>query len=518
MTSRFYDAVVLGRSLGSLAAAALLARRDFRVLLLGQGERPQTYRFDGRALGRRTFSLLFASSPIWRRILHELAQSPQFRRRTEALDPMFMTLMPQKRLEFAPDVELFAREVDREFPEVRQIVDELYASIAQANALIDAAFDRDAVWPPGTLWERFETGRAAALLPLTGGERSTDLLAKFPSGHAFRDLVLLPAAFASNLAAPALELPALSLARLHGSWTRGVQALARAEDELVDFLVERIQAHGGVVELERRATSVHVKNGVAAGVVLDGDEEPTGASAILCNQWGESLAELSGGDGVTKAARKDWPRLTVEASRFVVSLVVKRGGLQSPLCSESFVLPGRRDPRRPLLHVQRHDASAITPGAPADEALLIAECLLPARGSLSLLEARQAVLATLREALPFLDQHLVLVDSPHDGLPLSDYSSGVKREIDRIHVTSTAPGGEGMERLWAVDPSGYRELSAEPVRGPIPNTFLVGKTVLPALGQEGELLAAVSAARIITQRDRARQRLRRQMWSKIETT
>ncbi|HVJ17497.1 MAG TPA: phytoene dehydrogenase [Polyangiaceae bacterium] len=518
MTSRFYDAVVLGRSLGSLTAAALLARRDFRVLLLGQGERPQLYRFDGRALGRRTFSLLFGSSPIWRRILHELAQSPQFRRRTEALDPMFCALMPNRRLEFAPDVELFAREVDREFPEVRQVVDELYASVAQANALIDAAFDRDAVWPPGTLWERFETGRAAALLPLTGGERSTDLLAKFPSGHPFRELVQLPAAFASNLAANALELPALPLARLHGSWTRGVQALARAEEELCDFLVERIRAHGGVVELDRRAASLHIKNGAAAGVVLDGDEEPTGASAVVCNQWGESLAELSGGEGITKSARKDWPRLTVEASRFVVSLVVKRSGLQSPLGRESFLLPARRDPRRPLVHLQRLDAAAVSPGAADDEVLLIAECLLPARGSLSLLEARQAVLSTLRESLPFLDQHLVLVDSPHDGLPLQDYSSGLRRDIDRIHVPGSAPAGEAMERLWAVDPAGYRELSGEPVRGPIPQTFLVGKTVLPALGQEGELLAAVSAARIITQRDRARQRLRRQMWSKIETT
>jgi len=518
VTSRFYDAVVLGRSLGSLAAAALLARRDFRVLLLGQGERPQFYHFDGRALGRRTFSLLFGTSPVWRRILHELAQSPQFRRRTEALDPMFLALLPGRRLEFAPDVELFAREVDREFPEVRQVVDELYSSIAQANALIDEAFDRDAVWPPGTLWERFETGRAAALLPLTGGERSTDLLAKFPSGHAFRDLVLLPAAFASNLASTALELPALPLARLHGSWTRGVQALVRAEEELVDFLVERVRAHGGVVQLERRAEALYIKNGAAAGVVLDGDEEPTGASAVLCNQWGEALAELSGGEGITKSARKDWPRLTVEASRFVVSLVVKRSGLQSPLAGESFILPARRDPRRPLVHLQRLDASAITPSANPDEVLLIAECLLPARGSLSLLEARQAVLSTLREALPFLDQHLILVDSPHDGLPLQDYSSGVKREIDRIHVASTAPNGEVMERQWAVDPAGYRELSGEPVRGPIPNTYLVGKTVLPALGQEGELMAAVSAARIITQRDRTRQRLRRQMWSKIETT
>ncbi|HEV8246522.1 MAG TPA: phytoene dehydrogenase, partial [Polyangiaceae bacterium] len=241
MTSRFYDAVVLGRSLGSLAAAALLARRDFRVLLLGQGERPQVYRFDSRVLCRRAFTLLFGTSPIWRRVLHELAQSPQFRRRTQSLDPMFGALLPSKRLEFAPDVELFAREVDREFPEVRQVVDELYASIAQINAVADAAFDRDAVWPPGTLWERFETSRAASLLPLAHATSRSDLLAKFPSGHAFRELVLFPAAFASNLACTALELPALAVARLHGSWTRGVQALARGEDELADFMIERIE-------------------------------------------------------------------------------------------------------------------------------------------------------------------------------------------------------------------------------------------------------------------------------------
>lgn len=516
MTSRFYDAVVLGRSLGSLAAAALLARRDFRVLVLGQGERPQTYRFDGRALCRRSFTPLFGTTPIWRRILHELAQSPQFRRRTTALDPMFVAMMPNKRVEFPPDVELFAREVDREFPEVRGVVDELYASIAQLNAHCDAAFDRDVVWPPGTLWERFETSRAAALLPL--GTGSADLLAKFPSGHTFRELVQVPAAFASNLAGAATPLPALAVARLHGSWTRGVQALARSEEELVEFLVERIEAHGGVVALERRAASLFIRNGAAAGVVLDGDEEPTGASAVLCNQWGELLAELSGGEGITKAARKDWPRLTPEASRFVVSLIVKKAALQSPLASEAFLFPGKRDPRRPLVHLQRMDERAQAPGASSDETLLVAECLLPTRGALSLLEARAAVMSTLRESLPFLDEHLVLVDSPHDGLPLNDHTSGVKRDIDRIHVTGTAPGAEPMERQWAVDPPGYRDLSGEPVRGPIPNTYLVGKTVLPALGQEGELLAAVSAARIITQRDRTRQKLRRQMWSKIETT
>jgi hypothetical protein len=41
---------------------------------------------------------------------------------------------------------------------------------------------------------------------------------------------------------------------------------------------------------------------------------------------------------------------------------------------------------------------------------------------------------------------------------------------------------------------------------------------LPALGQEGEVIAGASVARIITRKDRARQRMRHQMWSRAETS
>lgn len=520
MTIRHYDVIVLGRSLGALATAALLARRDFRVLLLGQGQRGQTYRFDRRTLCRRTFTLLGGSSPVFRRILQELAQSPQFRRRTQPLDPMFAWLGEGRRLEVPPDMELFAREVDREFPEVRQLVDELYASIAHVNAAADTAFERDAVWPPGSLWERLETGRAAALLPFVRGERQHDLLGKFPSGHPFRELSIVPALFATNLAVSADQLAPFSLARLHGAWTRGIQALPGGEDELTEFLVERIEAHGGVVAFDRKASAIVVRRGVAVGVLEDGEEQPTGSSAVVSDQFGEAVADLAGGEGITKAAQHNWPRLSAEAGRFVVSLRVRREGLPDPLAQEAFVLPalrGRRDPRRPIVHLQRRDFPDGN-GGTLDEALLVAETILPARSSLTLLEAREAILATLRENLPFLDRHLVVVDSPHDGLPLFDYSLGTRREIERLHLSDASPGAEPMERLWTVDPPARLDFAGEPVRGPIPNTYLVGKTVLPGLGQEGELLAAWSVARLITKKDKTRQRMRRQMWSKIETT
>lgn len=523
MTSRHYDVVVLGRSLGALASAALLARRDFRVLLLGQGQAPQTYRFEEHVLCRRSFTLLGGSSPTWRRILHELAQSPQFRRRTAPLDPMFVMLSEGRRVEVPPDMDLFGREVEREFPEVRQLVDELYNAIAQVNAAADSAFERDALWPPGGFWERFETSRIASTLPLTQGDRGQDLLGKFPGGHAYRDITTIPALFASNSALLGRDFPPFALARLHGAWTRGVHALTRSEGELTEFLCERIQAHGGVVELDRRAESLVIRRGAAVGVMEDGEEAPTGAGAVLCDQSGEALAALSNGEGVTKSAREDWPRLNAEAGRFVVSLVVNTRGLPAPLSKEAFVVPAekkRRDPRHPTVHLQRFEASVFSEARARakDETLLVAEAIVPARGSLTLLEAREAVLGTLRDALPFLDEHLLIVDSPHDGLPLYDHRSGSRREIDRVHLHGSGPGPEPMEKLWAVEPAGYLDFGGEPIRGPIANTYLVGKTVLPGLGQEGELLAAFGAARLITRKDRARQKMRRQMWNKIETT
>jgi hypothetical protein len=234
------------------------------------------------------------------------------------------------------------------------------------------------------------------------------------------------------------------------------------------------------------------------------------------------VAELSGGEGVSKHAHSDWPQLRAEASRFVVSLRLKTHGLPASLPAESFVVPeryARRDPRSPALRLSRLSPRALDGNdADPDGTLLIAEALLPARGALTVLEARDAVLSSLREHLPFLERSLSLVDSPHDGLPLWDFRNGARREVERAHLQGAASGPEPMERLWSVEPSGYLELGGEPVRGPVPGTYLVGKTVLPGLGQEGELIAAWSAARVITGKDRQRQRMRRQMWSKIETT
>ncbi|MCU0685303.1 MAG: phytoene dehydrogenase [Polyangiaceae bacterium] len=538
MTGRYYDVIVLGRSPGALLAAALLARRDFSVFVAGHTTKPATYSYEGHALRRRAFSLLGAPSPALRRALVELAQSQTFRRRTVALDPMLTVLLPGRRFEIAPDLALFEREMDREFPEVRRVLDELYTTLARVNESTDLAFTRDLVWPPGSFWERQRASRALAQLPFAR-EGGPDVLADLPPYHPYRAVVDASVAFASDLAPSRRPLPPFAAARLHGAWTRGVVAFAGGEDELVQFLVDRITAHGGIVALNERVERVAAGRDGVQGVFLEGDTTRTGCQFLLTTETGEELAALAGGAGVSGRAQRHWPRVTPTLGRFVLSLVVKREGVPDPLGAESIVFgqaPGSPpDPRRPTLRLQRTDrmsgpsvmggasgaagASVATGASPPEHVLLVAETILPlppARGGLPATEAREAVLGTLRMHLPWLEQHLVACDSPHDGRALWFYAQGERREIDRIHVRGASLRAEPMEPLYDVDPPSFFGLGGEPLRGPIGRTFLVGKSVLPALGQEGELLASVSAARLVTKSDPRRERLRLEMWNRVE--
>jgi phytoene dehydrogenase-like protein len=513
--AKHYDVAVLGAGVGALAAAALLSRRSWRVLVLGQGHRSSRYAYDGVTLARRTFTFLGCSSPAWGRVLVELAQSQTFKRRTTALDPMFQVLAPRLRLDLPPDLVLFAKEIDRVFPEVRRVVDELYSELARTNAAADAAFERDVVWPPGSFWERRETSSVATTLPhLDDAGEAPSLLAEFPRDHDYRAIVETPARFASH----AIDLPAFAVARLHGAWTRGVHALARGEEELVDFLADRVRAHGGETKLNERAVRIVHRRGRVTGVVVDGDEAPTGVQFVVSDHTTRALLDLAQPFDPPRRALAALPHLLPGEYRFVVSIAVRDEGLPAALADESFLLPTwphrSFDPTRLLVHLQRlREARGI-----AGASLLVAEAIFPEGSPVPIHRARESVLAAVEAFFPFVERHYLVVDSPHDGRALWDFRSGARVEVDRaaLHATGGTLDAEPMQPRWHVEPRSFHALAAEPLRTPLAGAFVVGPSTMPALGQEGELLAAWGAARMITRTDRRKERMRRDMWSKVE--
>jgi hypothetical protein len=202
-----------------------------------------------------------------------------------------------------------------------------------------------------------------------------------------------------------------------------------------------------------------------------------------------------------------------------MSIVLRDEGLPGPLSDEAFLLP--TGPGRighgiaPVVHLQRWRPPCGIPGA----TLLVAEANLPEEGSmLPLSRAREAVLSVIEGLLPFVERHYLVIDSPNDGRPLWDRRGESPREVDRAALRGGGGSleAEPMAARWRVDPPSFHGLAGEPLRAPLGGAFGVGPSTLPALGQEGELLAAWGAARLITRTDRRRERMRRDMWSKIE--
>jgi hypothetical protein len=258
------------------------------------------------------------------------------------------------------------------------------------------------------------------------------------------------------------------------------------------------------------------KRGKVSAVRLDGDEDMTGVQFVVTDLDARALLDLAADYEPPRRTLGALPELRPAEHRYVVSMVVRDEALPAPLADEAFLLPSwphrGAGPRAPMVHLQRLRGMSGVEGA----TLLVAEALLPEGAKLE--GARQTLLHSIERFIPFLERHYVVVDSPHDGRPLWDYRSGALQEVDRGALR--AGGGslepEPMTPRWRVDPRQMNGLSAEPLRGPVGNSFLVGKSALPALGQEGELLAAWGAARLITKTDRRKEKMLRDMWSKIE--
>jgi phytoene dehydrogenase-like protein len=503
--TNFYDVVVCGGELTGLVTAALLGRRGFRVLLLGHDADRPAFEAAGHTLSRGPALLPPIGTPGVARVLKDLNCVQIVRRRAPPLSPGFQVVMPRHRFDIGLSPDALGREMAREFGAERTAIEAALARVASASALLDPLLATEITLPPDGFWERREVGRLESLLPRPG----TDLLAPLPASHPMRAVVAAPGVLSGVVVpgAPAIvgEARAFDLAR------RGLHRVEGGYAGLHALFREKLETFSGERRDKLIPVEIVVKRGKVAGVRVRPRDETIGCEHLV---WAGSAAAMHAlcAEKPVRRGRDGAPGLHVEAYRYALALLVSPEVIPEGMGDRVFMIG---DPARPLLE---ENALAITVGQPGprqvDQIPIWVECIVPAppvdAGAGYLQALRGRVVARLETLLPFLRRHLIVLASPHDGLPpeLPEGARGKgkgKGESAKLPPVPPTP----LPPVYAADSDSPFDVAALQHATGIKNLYLAGLENLPGLGIEGELVSAWGVARLITGTQPKRDSLRR---------
>lgn len=506
-----YDVVLVGTDLAPLLAGALLAKRGFRVLLVSQDTLPPTYEaLEGLSLPRAPFTFLPAASPVARRVLAELALHPLFRRRAAQIDPALQVCLPRHRFDLAREDDVLEREIEREFPEVKRPVEDFLRAARQNDAHLDRIVDRDLVWPPQTFFERREHARVTAQQPFGKTGAAIDPLAELAEDHPFRQVVELPARFADGMDPD--HTHGLRLTRFFCAWRAGAATIEGGYDTLRAMLLESIRTHGGEVREPERVDAIRVRRGTVTGVRIAASGEEIGARWVLMGAPLSALLRLVPDRAPFEELFERIGEPVVRYYRYTLNVLVKSEGVPAGMSRDVFFV---RDPDRPALGANALHVQVDPPDA-TGRRLLCVETLLPRRGVEDVPDfatlLREQIVASLGELVPFLGDHVEIIDSPHDGRGVQD----VEARMGRPALEPWSRGPHTMPVVYGYPVASGMGVCALPVRSAIKRLLVCNGQVVPGLGLEGLFLTAWSAARIVERADPKKEWMRRGRWGKLE--
>jgi hypothetical protein len=310
--------------------------------------------------------------------------------------------------------------------------------------------------------------------------------------------------------ARAFELARRGLHRFEGGYA-ALNALFR----------EKLETFSGERRDKLVPVEVVMRRGRAVGVRVHPRDETIGCEHLV---WAGSAAALHAicAEKPPRRGRDGAPGLHVEAYRYAVALLVSPEALPEGMGERVFLI---RDPARPLVE---ENALAITVGQPAprqpDQVPLWVECVVPAppvdAGPGYLRALRGRVVERLEALLPFFRRHLIVLASPHDGLPPELPPSSAKVTVSGPATTASskksAPPAaavptQPLPPLYAADGDSAFDVAALPHATGIKNLYLAGLENLPGLGLEGELVSAWGVVRLIAGGQPKRDPLRREV-------
>ncbi len=286
MSSSFFDIVVVGTDLSGLVMAAVVAKRGYRVLVIGQGRKGEAYEIDGIPLPRRPH--LFhglTDCPVAERLLVELGLNIELRNRSGPLTPRFQFVTPRHRLDIDNDPRVLERELQREFPAETAAIERYMRHVALDNARLQAVMESHPPLLPTGFRERRALRRATSDIQDMLGEGDASAfdhyLGHFRDGSAARAMLAAPLPF---MAQPDLAtMPSTTWVRAAVHATQGFHSLQGGSDHLRATLIDRVVGHCGSYRPEATAQSVNISRGRVRALFLSPRDEEVGCRLVVAN-------------------------------------------------------------------------------------------------------------------------------------------------------------------------------------------------------------------------------------------
>jgi phytoene dehydrogenase-like protein len=495
--NQHYDVIVVGCQTSGIIAAALLAKRGRRVLLVDHGESTSTYRHGGLALPLLPHLVpSLEHSPHAQKVHDELGLGPTLRALLVPQETSFQVVLPRFRVDIRQPIAALSTELNRELgtdtPKMEAFLERLFALDDQLTAFLA----KMPPLPPNTLWERFCNRRLLAEVEAFVKPFADDaLFADLPESHPLHALTHGPLQFFGHLWT---QTPSTFQAvRLMARYLRGVSALPDGIGGLNRVLLDAAVRAGVTLRTGAVVQHIGVNRRTLSELELEAERYTQTGTYFISN----THAPFS--DLLPAKARH--PRYMAQAQTvapvgglLVINLVVRREVIPCGMAHALFLLNGRKQAREqdivdPPLLVQRFASEAGARAAPdkADKATEVLSVACPVRvadvaHSPERLDAlKQQVLSRMRRLVPFLDDHLLDVSLPSDtaSWDLQTTESAAARRVDPWRLNP----------LYETSDAALLGVAARTARTHFKNLVHCGRDVVPGLGLEGEYIAGLGA-------------------------
>ena len=479
-----YDVIVLGSQLGGALAAALLAKRNHRVLLVEHDGMGPGYEHGGYVLPYAPFvAPPLKTMPTVEEALTELGLAATVQRSLRPHAPDLQLLLPKNRLDLHADPTRRKAEATRELGEEGEALLGALAGTAAQHETTDAFFKAAPPLPPDGFFESWNLKKVIKAHP---GLEATPRLA---GDSAALKLVrgLLP--FLIHLENP--ESP-LALTRALSQVLSSPSCFNGGREGLRELLTKRVTELGGDVLGRDNPAGFIVEELTFDGSKFEGmkllrSDTVYRAACLVAATDAGVLRRLVTDKKHNRGLLEHLDQSATKSLLFTVNWVVPESALPRGLGELALVDTADQELGPLLLQVHLARTSPGPGGKESKEAegmrVLCAGVFVPASYRDLGEEHLQGVASRIDEHLdalmPFTAQHRVLRSAPYLD------AGGVRGSRLMPHP------------LYSFESEAFLGVTGLTQRTPAKNILLASREVLPGLGLEGELLAGLRAARMV---------------------